>query len=156
VRVGLKNFQTVGIQLWFHLPPAAPPFFMLALIPQKHNIVLDSGEVVMKRAAPLIVNPFARRLAGLSLGLAIISWSHYELNTRRKQTPLPLAKKYRHLNWAILPPFLPEQVVIDVVEQVRQEQEWEKETSLEAAEAEAEDTPLTVRNRVANVWHGAP
>jgi hypothetical protein len=60
----------------------------------KHNIVLDSGEVVMKRAAPLIVNPFARRLAGLSLGLAIISWSHYELNlTRRKQTPLPLAKR---------------------------------------------------------------
>jgi short-subunit dehydrogenase len=152
VRVGLKNFQTVGIQLWFHLPPAAPPFFMLALIPQKHNIVLDSGEVVMKRAAPLIVNPFARKLAGLSLGLAIMSWSHYELNTRRKQTPLPLAKKYRHLNWAILPPFLPEQVTIDVVERVRQEQEVDA-----AEEAELEDTPsLTVRNRVANVWQGAP
>jgi short-subunit dehydrogenase len=156
VRVGLKNFQTVGIQLWFHLPPAAPPFFMLALIPQKHNIVLDSGEVVMKRAAPLIVNPFARRLAGLSLGLAIMSWSHYELNTRRKQTPLPLAKKYKYLNWAILPPFLPEQVTIDVVEQVRQEQERDKEAFLESAEAELDDAPLTMRNRVANVWHGAP
>jgi short-subunit dehydrogenase len=159
VRVGLKNFQTVGIQLWFHLPPAAPPFFMLALIPQKHRIVLPSGEVVMKRAAPLIVNPFARRLAVMSLGLAIMSWSHYELNTRRKQTPLPLARKYRYLNWAILPPFLPEQVTIDVVEQVRQEQkeqEKEKKAFMEAAEAEAEDTPLTVRNRLANVWHGAP
>jgi hypothetical protein len=58
--------------LWFHLPPAAPPFFMLALVPQKHRIVLPSGEVVMKRAAPLIVNPFARRLAVMSLGLAIM------------------------------------------------------------------------------------
>jgi short-subunit dehydrogenase len=156
-RVSLKNVQTVGINLWFHLPPAAPPFLMLALIPQKHRIVLPSGEVIMKRAAPLIVNPFARRLAVMSFGLAVMSWSHYELNTRRKQTPLPLAKKYRYLNWAVLPPFLPEQVTIDVVERVRQEKEREKkEAFLEAAKAEAEDTPLTVLNRLANFGQGAP
>jgi hypothetical protein len=84
------------------------------------------------------------------LGLAIISWSHYELNTRRKQTPLPLAKKSIAISSGPYHP-LPEQVVIDVVEQVRQEQEWEKRDFSRGCRG---GRHLTVRNRVANVWHG--
>jgi len=120
VRIGYKNVQTVGNQLWFHLPPAAVPFMMVASIPQKQRVIDAAGEVACKRVIPLVANPFARNLALSGLGLAIVSWGHYSVH-RKKLQPLPLVPQFSSINRAILPPFLPEQV--SVLEQVKQAQE---------------------------------
>jgi len=117
VRVGVKNLQVVGSQLWFHLPPGAPPFVLLASIPRRHEVLASvAGEATTKTVIPLFANPFARNIALSGLGLAILSWGHYELNRKRKQTPLPLAEVYRDVNRAILPPFLPEAAPVQVMD----------------------------------------
>jgi short-subunit dehydrogenase len=115
-RVGLKQFQHVGSQLWFHLPPAAPPLILWASLPRRRKMLLDEGSsVVYKTVVPLFSNSFARNAALGGLSLAILSWSHYELNRKRLQTQLPLAEPYRDVTRAILPPFLPEEAPLNVL-----------------------------------------
>lgn len=51
---------------------------------------------------------FARRVSLSSLGVAIISWAHYEIRQQKRLVPLPLRDEYRDYKKAILPTFLPE------------------------------------------------
>ena len=124
-RVGLNKAKLMASHLWFHLPPAAPPFLLLATIPQKQRIestIMDaskeSPEFAYKRIIPLISSPFARNVASVAFGLAIISWANHEFNHKRRLTPLPLQPAYRDLNRVILPPFLPDEVSDEEVEDI--------------------------------------
>ena len=111
-RVTVRQIQEVGSQLWFHLPPAAPPFILLASIPRKISVVenKEAGIVLSKQIVPILSNPFARNLALSGLGLAVISWAHMEVNRKKRLTPLSLTVPYRSVSRAILPPYLPEHV----------------------------------------------
>lgn len=106
-RVAARNFQLVGSQLWFHLPPAAPPLLILACMPRTEQGV---EEMTKRTIIPLLSNPFVRSMALSGATLAFLSWAHSELWRKRCLTPLPLAEPYRDINRAILPPFLPEAV----------------------------------------------
>ena len=97
--------STVSSDLSFHLPPAAPPLLLIALLPSRQT-ALDaaakaSGAIVRKRS-------FARRVSLTSLGVAIVSWAHYEIRQQKRLVPLPLREEYRDYKKALLPPFLPE------------------------------------------------
>ena len=110
-RVGFRQVQEVGSQLWFNLPPAAPPLILLASIPR--TIVVENKETgaeMSKRIVPLISNSFARNLALSGLGLAVMSWAHMEINRKKKLTPLELNVKYQSVSKVFLPPYLPEHV----------------------------------------------
>lgn len=96
----------VGSELWFHLPPAAPPFVLLAAIPLK-------TKGAERRIPTLFANPFVRNLALSSLGLAVLFWAHAELDRKRLLEPLPIPEQFRDYARAILPPFLPEEVEHD-------------------------------------------
>jgi hypothetical protein len=62
--------------MYFHLPPALPPFIVLASLPRK--VVADNlkdATTVSRRIVPLISLPFARSLACGGLFLTILSWA---------------------------------------------------------------------------------
>ena len=111
-RIGIRQLQEVGSQLWFHLPPAAPPLLLLASIP--YRVVREhkqAGITLTKRWVPLFKDAFARNLAWGGLGLAVTSWAHMEVHRKKQLTPLPLAlPSYRSVSRVFLPPFLPEEV----------------------------------------------
>jgi short chain dehydrogenase len=129
-RVAARNIQEVGSQLWYHLPPGAPPLLLLASWPHRHplllppppttTIVLDAATstaaaapaIMKKTVIPLLSNPFVRSIALSAAGLAFISWGHAELRQKRRLTALPLPERYRDINRALLPPFLPAAVAI--------------------------------------------
>jgi short chain dehydrogenase len=126
-RVAARNIQEVGSQLWYHLPPGAPPLLLLASWPHRHplllpplptTIVLDAttaaAPAIMKKTVviPLLSNPFVRSIALSAAGLAFISWGHAELRQKRRLTALPLPERYRDINRALLPPFLPAAIAI--------------------------------------------
>lgn len=118
-RTTLDRIRQVASQLWFHLPPGMPPFVLLAMVPRRvvktqsttttAEAMTETTEAV-KRAIPLFANNFARSVALSGLGLAIMSWAHYEIHRKRALTPLPLTSPYRDLYKIALPPFLPEEV----------------------------------------------
>ena len=124
-RVGVRQLQEVGSQLWFNLPPAAPPLILLASIPR--TIIIENKETgvsLTKRVVPIISNPFARNLALSGLGLAVMSWAHMEINRKKKLTPLHLAVPYQSVSKVFLPPYLPEYVPepeIEALESVEEE-----------------------------------
>ena len=90
-RVAARQIQEVGSELWFHLPPAAPPLILLSLKPRPQNIFdSETGQQITKKVIPLLRNSFARHLVLSSSGLAILSWAHMELNRKQKLTPLNL------------------------------------------------------------------
>jgi short chain dehydrogenase len=125
-RVAARNIQEVGSQLWYHLPPGAPPLLLLASWPHRHpllppptTIVLDAAAsttaapaIMKKTVIPLLSNPFVRSIALSAAGLAFISWGHAELRQKRRLTALPLPERYRDINRALLPPFLPAAVAV--------------------------------------------
>jgi short chain dehydrogenase len=131
-RVAARNIQEVGSQLWYHLPPGAPPLLLLASWPHRHQQLLDAATATTAAAAtatttaaaaapaimtkktviPLLSNPFVRSIALSAAGLAFISWGHAELRQKRRLTALPLPERYRDINRAVLPPFLPAAVAI--------------------------------------------
>ena len=97
--------STVSSDLSFHLPPAAPPLLLIALLPSRQAasdaVAKASGAIVRKSS-------FARRVSLTSLGVAIVSWAHYEIRQQKRLVPLPLREEYRDYKKALLPPFLPE------------------------------------------------
>ena len=112
-RVGLRQLQEVGSELWFHLPPAAPPLLLWSCWPRKITIPQPTadGTLLTKRILPILSNPFARNLALTYIGFAVLSWAHMEVHHKRKLTPLPLTQSYeRGISKVFLPPVLPEDV----------------------------------------------
>jgi short-subunit dehydrogenase len=111
-RVGLRQLQQVSSQLWFHLPPAAPPLILWSCLPRKINIPQpDTTTPLTKRILPIWNNTFARNLALTYVGFAILSWAHMEVHHKRRLTPLPLTQSYeRGVSKVFLPPVLPEDV----------------------------------------------
>ena len=97
--------STVSSDLSFHLPPAVPPLLLIALLPSRQAasdaVAKASGAIVRKSS-------FARRVSLTSLGVAIVSWAHYEIRQQKRLVPLPLREEYRDYKKALLPPFLPE------------------------------------------------
>ena len=128
-RATLDKMRQVASQLWFHLPPGMPPFVLVAMVPRTvRQTATSAAEGVattadaiaaetVKRAIPLVANPFARSVALSGLGLAIMSWAHYEIHRKRCLTPLPLAAPYRDLYKSVLPPFLPEEIPANWIEE---------------------------------------
>ena len=101
--IGFRQVQVVATQLWFHLPAGAPPLLLYATFPRPISIFAD---------------PFSRRVALGSLGLAILSWGHSELHRYRQQTPLPISQQI------VLPPFLPEEPQQSALEKLESESSW--------------------------------
>ena len=137
----MRNCQEVGSMLWFHCPPAAPPLMLLASIPRKQK--LDNAVVeamIYKTVIPLWSNSFVRNLALSGAGLAVMSWVHAELQRRRRLTPLALADRYKDLNRAILPPFLPEEIPVVFIEDDDDEEE-----TVEAETIQNPDDALPLR-----------
>ena len=78
---------------------------LIALLPSRQPapdaVAKASGAIVRKGF-------FARRVSLTSLGVAIVSWAHYEIRQQKRLVPLPLREEYRDYKKALLPPFLPE------------------------------------------------
>ena len=131
-------------ELWFHLPPAAPPLLTLAMIPVR---VSRDGNFQWRPAFFTESFGTVRTLILISLGFAILSCTATELGRKQKLAPLPLGEQYLDVDKAFLPPFLPEEVPLSadkvVVKQVRKE----KETRTKDAEEETEDVPTGFPNR---------
>ena len=91
--------------LSFHLPPAAPPLLLIALLPSRQA----ASDAAAKASGAIIrKSSFARRVSLTSLGVAIVSWAHYEIRQQKRLVSLPLREEYRDYKRALLPPFLPE------------------------------------------------
>ena len=124
---GFEQMQQVGTALSFHLPPAAPPLILLAILPTAaHSTKLLN--VVEKSASSVNANINAiasssgattfmpnlsilsKQLALSSLSIAVLSWADCEVRKKKRLTPLPLSRQYRDIRKTILPPFLPEQL----------------------------------------------
>lgn len=99
LKVAARNTQQLSSSLYMHLPPAAHPFLLMASIPYRKKI-------------PLLADPFARSIGFAAVGVAIVSWAHCGWHRRRSLVPLPLAHQYRDVHRAILPPFLPDEVIL--------------------------------------------
>jgi short-subunit dehydrogenase len=113
--------------------------------------------VLVKSAPILFVNSFARNLVLASVGAAILSWSHSELNRRRRLVPLPLPDQYQDISRAILPAFLPEEVP-DVDIEILRSMEKQVEDDLPAKEVEesvAEGLSPRVRRHLQNIYQVA-
>lgn len=118
-RIGLLNLREIGSQLWYHLPPGAPPLILWASLPRTTVMYApESGVEFTKTIVPLLSNPFARTVALTGLGLAIMSWAHYEVHHRRRLTALPLSDSFRDIRRAVLPPFLPEEEMVGYLENI--------------------------------------
>jgi hypothetical protein len=101
-RIGVRQIQEVGSQLWFHLPPAAPPLFLLASLPRKILAEdTETGVAVARTVVPILANPFARKLALCGLGFAVMSWAHMEVHRKRKLAPLPLKLPYQSVSFCL-------------------------------------------------------
>ena len=87
-RLTLEQMRQVTSQLWFHLPPGMPPFVLMALVPRrvKPNTLVGTSEATAsattQRVIPLFANPFVRSVALSGLGLALMSWAHYEIHRK--------------------------------------------------------------------------
>lgn len=99
------QIQQLGSAFSYHLPPAAPPLLLLAVLPTR-NLQASSSSVT----TILAIEKIAQKMALASLGIAVLSWADYENRKRRKLTPLPLAPQYENIRKAVLPPFLPEEL----------------------------------------------
>ena len=158
-RVGLNKARQVSSQMWFHLPPAAPPFLLLATFPQTQRIeALSNGgasTVTYRRIIPLISSPFARNVALSGFALAIFSYSHHELNHRRRLAPLPLKPSYRDLNRVVLPPFLPEEIADErMLETVMPIMDHESHHDLQVpGVGTSEEDAMYVPPRLRRHWH---
>jgi short-subunit dehydrogenase len=76
-----------------------------------------------RRIPTLFTNSFVRNLALASLGFAVLSWGHAELDRKRLLEPLPISEHLQDVARAILPPFLPEEV----------ERDWDLDMTLDEA-----------------------
>lgn len=119
--IGFRQVSEISAQIFYNLPPGAPPLILLASIPR--NVKLLKGRVAtpteaFRRIIPVFSDPFARSIVLGGLGMAVVSWSNQELQRKRKLTPLPLSamsddqgvKGAGRVSRVFLPPFLPEDV----------------------------------------------
>ena len=99
-------FWKVGSALVFHVPPAAPPIFLLALLPSRITTMTATAASAASAAANTVAsstsgtttnnlltrvpNTLARKVAWITLGMTILSWADYEIGKKRRLTPLPL------------------------------------------------------------------
>lgn len=113
-RIGIRQCKEACSALYFHLPPALPPFVLLASIPQRVITSTEPDVVVTRNVIPLFSNPLARNVALGGLGLAVMSWAHMELHRKRKLTPL----LQESVSKVFLPPFLPQEEpeIVDALE----------------------------------------
>jgi short-subunit dehydrogenase len=123
-RIGFRQVSEISAQLWYNLPPSAPPLIFLASIPRNVK-VLEGRSIVgaastdsLRRIIPIFSDPFARSIVLAGMGMAVVSWSNQELQRKRKLTPLALramsndqgVKGGGRVSRVFLPPFLPEDV----------------------------------------------
>ena len=123
-RIGFRQVSEISSQIWYNLPPSAPPLLLLASIPRnikilegKKAVSAASGES-FRRIIPIFSDPFARSIVLAGLGMAVVSWSNQELQRKRKLAPLALSalsdedgvKGCGRVSRVFLPPFLPEVV----------------------------------------------
>ena len=147
-RVTLDKVRRVASQLWFHLPPGMPPFVLLALVPRRvipTTITADTmaeSAAIVQRAVPLWTDPFVRTIALSGLGLAIMSWAHYEIHRQRRLTPLPLAAPYRDLSRVVLPPFLPQEVPTSWMEDITTPDSMLSDKDVDGMNDDDEDTTV--------------
>lgn len=138
LKVAARNTQQLTSSLYMHLPPAAHPFLLLASIPRGKKL-------------PILTDPFARSVGFAAVGIAIVSWAHCDWHRRRSITPLPLAQHYQDVHRAILPPFLPEQVVLPWS---HEESNQEQSSSIAAVEnKESEDDVVWLPRRLRQHWN---
>jgi len=123
-RIGFRQVSEISSQIWYNLPPSAPPLILLAIIPRNAKLLEGRGIVdstsmdSFRRIIPVFSDPFARSIVLAGLGMAVVSWSNQELQRKRRLTPLPLsamrsddgAKGGGRVSRVFLPPFLPEDV----------------------------------------------
>jgi len=125
-RIGFRQFSEISAQLWYNLPPSAPPLILLASIPRNVKVLEGSKSAAgaaatdsLRRIIPLFSDPFARSIVLAGMGMAVVSWSNQELQRKRKLTPLALramsndyqgVKGGGRVSRVFLPPFLPEDV----------------------------------------------
>ena len=155
---GFEQMQQVGSALSFHLPPAAPPLILLAILPTTKtptattkivNVVEKSASVIKAKVpkGPKVnanANAIAsssglgfmpnlailsKQLALSSLAIAVLSWADYEVRKKKRLTPLPLSHQFRDIRKALLPPFLPEQLPPLSLDSFLKESTRTKETS---------------------------
>ena len=170
-RITLDKLRQVASQLWFHLPPGMPPFVLCAMVPRTvkraatSTTTTTTAEAVsteaIKRVIPLVANPFVRSVALSGLGLAIMSWAHYEIHRKRCLTPLPLAAPYRDLYKSVLPPFLPEEIPSSWMEDEMMQENvgGEDDGTIESKpETMSESVPLTptLQRQVNSILGKAP
>jgi short-subunit dehydrogenase len=162
--ISLTWFISVGSELWFHLPPATPPFVLLSAIPLR-------AKGAERRVPTLFSNPYVRNIALASLGLAVLSWAHAELDRKRLLEPMPVPEQYKDIARAFLPPFLPEDVEPDLtldVTLVDDEPRIEAKTRLSshddvddddddgALEGEVQKLPHKLRRHLQCVYEARP
>jgi short-subunit dehydrogenase len=115
--------------------------------------------LIVKSAPILFVNSFARNLVLASLGVAILSWSHSELNRRRHLVPLPLPDQYQDISRAILPTFLPEEVPDVDIEILRSMEKQVEDDDLRSKQVEESDVveglSPRVRRHLQNIYQVA-
>ena len=130
---------------------------LLASIPRKQKLEGTAlEEMIYKTVIPLWSNSFVRNLALSGAGLAIVSWAHSELQRRRRLTPLALADRYKDLNRAILPPFLPEEIHVAFIEDEDDDEE-EEETVEETTDEDPNDAlPLRLHRQWKQFARKAP
>lgn len=123
-RIGFRQVSEISAQIWYNLPPSAPPLILLASIPRNvkllegRNAVSATSTDSLRRIIPVFSDPFARSIVLAGLGMAVVSWSNQELQRKRKLTPLALSamsnehgvKGGGRVSRVFLPPFLPEDV----------------------------------------------
>ena len=123
-RIGFRQVSEISSQIWYNLPPSAPPLILLASIPRNvkllegRNAVAAASGDTFRRIIPVFSDPFARSLVLAGLGMAVVSWSNQELQRKRKLAPLALTalsdeqgvKGCGRVSRVFLPPFLPEVV----------------------------------------------
>mmetsp|Transcript_18615 Transcript_18615/g.21495 ORF Transcript_18615/g.21495 Transcript_18615/m.21495 type:complete len:856 (-) Transcript_18615:3-2570(-) len=118
-RLGLQQIQHAASAVSLHLPPASPIIVLLAILPTKQRTILEDAATTAIDAAGKVITispplslRIARKLALASLAVAVLSWADYEIRKNKYLTPLPLV--YHDLKKVVLPPFLPENVDVNV------------------------------------------
>ena len=116
-----------------------------------------------RRIPTLFTNPFVRNLALASLGFAVLSWGHAELDRKRLLEPLPITEHLQDVARALLPPFLPEEVEHDWnLEMSRDEavpivaQPIEQLPIIEEDDDEAKKLPKKVRRHLLYLYRSTP
>lgn len=104
----VRNIQEYGSQMWFHLPPAAPPLMLLSLWPRSQTVTGADNQKTVRKVIPLFQNGYVRTLALSGMALCVMSWAHSEL--KRKKLMTPIIYHQARIHGSSLPPFLPDQV----------------------------------------------